>query len=106
MKQPFDSQMVTRLVSNVGVPSLVFSTLVAVEIDSGIFMDMAAAALLTQRVLFRHRLCHSENDRTADPDISEPDRLREYGEYGAPAVSASLWRAKVSRWVSLISSSM
>lgn len=52
MKQPFDSQMVTRLVSNVGVPSLVFSTLVAVEIDSGIFMDMAAAALLTSVFFF------------------------------------------------------
>ncbi|WNJ99045.1 AEC family transporter [Thalassospiraceae bacterium LMO-JJ14] len=52
MKQPFDSQMVTRLVSNVGVPSLVFATLVTVEIDSGIFMDMAAAALLTSVLFF------------------------------------------------------
>ena len=43
MKQPFDTQMVTRLVSNVGVPCLVFSTLVGVELDMNIFFDMALA---------------------------------------------------------------
>ena len=52
MKQPFDSQMVTRLVSNVGVPSLVFSTLVNVEIGGELFMQMALAALLTSVFFF------------------------------------------------------
>ncbi len=52
MKQPFDSQMVTRLVSNVGVPSLVFSTLVGVKLASGAFMDMALASLLTSIIFF------------------------------------------------------
>ena len=36
LKQPFDSKMVTQLVSNVGVPTLVFSTLVTVDLDDGI----------------------------------------------------------------------
>lgn len=52
MKQPFDSQMVTRLVSNVGVPTLVFSTLVNVEVGGGLFMEMAAAAFLTSVFFF------------------------------------------------------
>ena len=52
MKQPFDSQMVTRLVSNVGVPSLVFSTLVRVDLDRTVFMDMALASLLTSVIFF------------------------------------------------------
>ena len=47
MKQPFDTQMVTRLVSNVGVPCLVFSTLVGVELDMNIFFDMALAGFLS-----------------------------------------------------------
>ncbi len=52
MKQPFDSQMVSRLVSNVGVPTLVFSTLVGVEVGGGLFMEMALAAFLTNIVFF------------------------------------------------------
>ncbi|MEX2312098.1 MAG: AEC family transporter, partial [Rhodospirillales bacterium] len=52
MKQPFHSQMVTQLVSNVGVPTLVFSTLVSVDLDDGVFIDMAAAALLTSAFFF------------------------------------------------------
>lgn len=52
LKQPFDSKMVTQLVSNVGVPSLVFATLVSVDLDDGIFIDMAAAALLTSVFFF------------------------------------------------------
>jgi len=51
-KQPFDSQMVTRLVSNVGVPSLVFSTLVNVQVGGALFMEMALAAVLTSVFFF------------------------------------------------------
>ena len=47
MRQPFDTQMVTRLVSNVGVPCLVFSTLVSVELDMSIFFEMAMAAFMS-----------------------------------------------------------
>lgn len=48
---PFDTEMVTRLVTNVGVPSLVFSTIVGVEIDHQQFYQMGLASLLTS-VLF------------------------------------------------------
>ncbi len=51
-KQPFDSQMVTRLVSNVGVPSLVFSTLINVKIGGALFMEMVAAAVITSTLFF------------------------------------------------------
>lgn len=44
---PFDTAMVTRLVTNVGVPSLVFSTIVDVEIDQQQFFQMGLAALLS-----------------------------------------------------------
>jgi predicted permease len=44
---PFDTGMVTRLVTNVGVPSLVFSTIVSVEIDRQQFFQMGLAALLS-----------------------------------------------------------
>jgi predicted permease len=44
---PFDTAMVTRLVTNVGVPSLVFSTIVNVEIDQQQFFRMGLAALLS-----------------------------------------------------------
>lgn len=46
-KQPFDTTMVTRLVSNVGVPCLVFSTLVSVELDMSAFRDMALASFIS-----------------------------------------------------------
>ncbi len=52
MKQPFDSQMVTRLVSNVGVPSLVFTTLVNVDLGGGLFLEMALAAFVTSVFFF------------------------------------------------------
>ena len=51
-KQPFNSEMVTRLVSNVGGPSLVFSTLVNVDIGGGLFMEMALAAFVTTVFFF------------------------------------------------------
>lgn len=44
---PFDTDMVTRLVTNVGVPCLVFSTIVSVEIDQQQFFEMGLAALVT-----------------------------------------------------------
>jgi len=47
MRQPFDTQMVTRLVSNIGLPCLVFSTLVGVDLDMSIFFEMALAAFLS-----------------------------------------------------------
>ncbi|MBO6521486.1 MAG: AEC family transporter [Rhodospirillales bacterium] len=52
MKQPFDSVMVTRLVSNVGVPSLVFATLVKMELGGGLFLEMALAAFVTSVFFF------------------------------------------------------
>lgn len=52
MKQPFDSKMVTQLVSNVGVPSLVFATLVEVKLGGGLFLEMALAALVTSVFFF------------------------------------------------------
>lgn len=44
---PFDTDMVTRLVTNVGVPCLVFSTIVSVKIDQQQFFQMGLAALAT-----------------------------------------------------------
>lgn len=44
---PFDTEMVTRLVTNVGVPCLVFSTIVSVEIEKQQFFEMGLAALVT-----------------------------------------------------------
>lgn len=44
---PFDTEMVTRLVTNVGVPCLVFSTIISVEIDQQLFFEMGIGALIT-----------------------------------------------------------
>lgn len=44
---PFDKEMVTRLVTNVGVPCLVFSTIVGVELNHQQFYQMGFASLLT-----------------------------------------------------------
>lgn len=52
MKQPFDKGMVTRLVSNVGVPCLVFTTLTGVELDLNEFFGMGAAALVSNLLFF------------------------------------------------------
>lgn len=49
---PFDTEMVTRLVTNVGVPCLVFSTIIGVEIDHGLFFEMGMGALITNICFF------------------------------------------------------
>lgn len=44
---PFDTAMVTKLVTNVGVPCLVFSTIITVEIEKQQFFQMGLAAFAT-----------------------------------------------------------
>lgn len=46
----FDTEFVTKLVTNVGTPCLVFSTLIKVTIEPAAFGQMAAAALITLAV--------------------------------------------------------
>lgn len=49
---PFDTAMVTKLVTNVGVPCLVFSTIITVEIEKQQFFQMGLAALATNVTFF------------------------------------------------------
>lgn len=44
---PFDTAMVTRLVSNIGVPCLVFATMAQVDLSHAALITMGGAALLT-----------------------------------------------------------
>ncbi len=44
---PFDTAMVTRLVSNIGVPCLVFATMAQVDLSHTALVTMGGAALLT-----------------------------------------------------------
>ena len=44
-KQPFDTALVTRLVSMIGAPCLIFSTLVGIDQMAGDILDMLLAAL-------------------------------------------------------------
>ena len=44
---PFDTDFIITLSSNVGMPCLVFATLVKVEMSADAFRDMAAATVIT-----------------------------------------------------------
>ncbi len=48
----YDTVMVTTLVSNIGVPCLVFSTLTKVNLDIASFAEMGSAALLSYIIFF------------------------------------------------------
>ena len=47
MRRPFDNETVTSLITNVGTPCLVFDTLVRLELDMGVFIDLGLAAAAT-----------------------------------------------------------
>lgn len=50
--QPFDTRMVTRLVTNIGTPCLIVATLTGLRLDNAAFWAMAGAAVLSIFVFF------------------------------------------------------
>ncbi|MDA0997402.1 MAG: AEC family transporter [Proteobacteria bacterium] len=50
--RPYDTAMVTTLVTNIGVPCLVFSALVKANMDPASFAEMGAATLVTNILFF------------------------------------------------------
>ena len=50
--RPFDTRMVTRLVTNIGTPCLIVATLTGLRLESDAFFTMAGAALLSISVFF------------------------------------------------------
>ena len=50
--RPFDTRMVTRLVTNIGTPCLIVATLTGLRLETGAFLSMAGAAVLSIFVFF------------------------------------------------------
>ena len=50
--RPFDTRMVTRLVTNIGTPCLIVATLTGLRLEAGAFWSMAGAAVLSIFVFF------------------------------------------------------
>ena len=65
--RPYDTSLVTTLVTNIGTPCLVFFTLIDTKLDADAFLAMAAATFATMVVFYTVLTSCSPNATTINP---------------------------------------